>query len=108
MPYFPHQKAHLKASNLLKAPINPKSYVYEVVRVFECDFGKLKVAIFRTYCKNKITEMKIRPEQMMNMDKVPLTFDISTNRTVEKRGLRTVSGNEKSSFTVVLGCQADG
>lgn len=46
------------------------------------------------------------------MDEVPLTFDIPVNRTVEKTGTRTVSirttGNEKSSFTVVLGCQANG
>ncbi|KAK7934312.1 hypothetical protein WMY93_005208 [Mugilogobius chulae] len=46
------------------------------------------------------------------MDEVPLTFDIPVNRTVEKTGTRTVpiltTGNEKSSFTVVLGCQANG
>ncbi|VDK76263.1 unnamed protein product [Dibothriocephalus latus] len=34
------------------------------------------------------------------MDKVPLTFGIPVNRTVEK------TGNEKSSPKVVLGCQA--
>jgi len=46
------------------------------------------------------------------MDEVPLTFEIPLNRTVEKTGTRTESirttGNEKSSFTVVLGCQANG
>ena len=47
------------------------------------------------------------------MDEVPLTFDIPVNRTVEKTGTSMVSticttGNEKSSFTVVLGCQANG
>lgn len=71
-----------------------------------------KLATFRAYCKNKITEKKIRPEHITNMDEVPLTFDIPVNRTVEKTGTRTVSirttGNEKSSFTVVLGCQANG
>ncbi|KAJ8389985.1 hypothetical protein AAFF_G00111460 [Aldrovandia affinis] len=30
-----------------------------------------KMAIFRTYCKNKITEKKIRPEHITNMDEVP-------------------------------------
>ncbi|KAJ8404525.1 hypothetical protein AAFF_G00337920 [Aldrovandia affinis] len=44
------------------------------------------MAIFRTYCKNKITEKKIRPEHITNMDEVPLTFDIPVNRTVEKTG----------------------
>ncbi|KAF4093698.1 hypothetical protein AMELA_G00004910 [Ameiurus melas] len=71
-----------------------------------------KLAIFRTYCKNKITEKKIRPEHITTMDEVPLTFDIPVNRTVQKTGTSTVSirttGNEKSSFTVVLGCQANG
>uniref|UniRef100_A0A8C5PNZ8 HTH CENPB-type domain-containing protein n=1 Tax=Leptobrachium leishanense TaxID=445787 RepID=A0A8C5PNZ8_9ANUR len=71
-----------------------------------------KMAIFHTYCKNKINEKKIRPEHITNMDEVPLTFDIPVNRTVEKTGTSTVSirttGNEKSSFTVVLGCQANG
>ncbi|XP_013880698.1 uncharacterized protein LOC106529748 [Austrofundulus limnaeus] len=71
-----------------------------------------KLANFRTYCRNKITEKKIRPEHIINMDEVPLTFDIPVNRTVDKTGARTVNvrttGNEKSSFTVVLACQADG
>ncbi|KAI3362615.1 hypothetical protein L3Q82_001628 [Scortum barcoo] len=71
-----------------------------------------KLAIFRTYCTNKINEKKIRPEHITNMDEVPLTFDIPVNRTVEKTGTSAVSicttGNEKSSFTVVLGCQANG
>ena len=46
------------------------------------------------------------------MDEVPLTFDIPLKRTVEKTGTSAVNirttGNEKSSFTVVLGCQANG
>ena len=71
-----------------------------------------KLATFRAYCKNKITEKKIHPEHIMNMDEIPLTFDIPVNRTVEKRGTSTVSirttGNEKSSFTVVLACHANG
>ena len=70
-----------------------------------------KLATFRAYCKNKITEKKIHPEQIINMDEIPLTFDIPVNRTVEKRATSTVSirttGNEKSSFTVVLACHAN-
>lgn len=71
-----------------------------------------RMAIFRTYCKDKIIEKKIQPDHITNMDEVPLTFDIPVNRTVEKTGTSTVcirtTGNEKSSFTVVLGCQANG
>ena len=47
---------------------------------------KEKLAIFRTYCINKITEKKIQPNHITNMDEVPLTFDIPMNHTVEKKG----------------------
>lgn len=69
------------------------------------DYEK-KLAIFRTYCKNKIAEKKIRPEHITNMGEVPLTFDIPVKRTVEKTGTSTVSiytaGTKKSSLTVIL------
>ena len=69
---------------------------------------KEKLAIFRTYCINKITEKKIQPNHITNMDKVPLTFDIPMNHTVEKKGTSMVSihttGHVKSAFTIVLGC----
>ena len=46
------------------------------------------------------------------MDEVPLTFDIPINRTVERTGTSAINirttGNEKSSLTVVLACQANG
>ncbi|XP_072769637.1 pogo transposable element with KRAB domain [Nerophis lumbriciformis] len=75
------------------------------------DYGE-KLAIFRTYCRNKIAEKKIRPEHITNMDEVPLTFDFPVDRTVERPGTSSASvrstWNEKSSFTVVLGCQANG
>ncbi|XP_007245626.3 pogo transposable element with KRAB domain isoform X1 [Astyanax mexicanus] len=70
------------------------------------------LAFFRNYCKNKITEKKIRPEHITNMDEVPLSFDIPVNCTVEATGTNSVSIHateyEKSSFTVVLSCQANG
>uniref|UniRef100_A0A1A8FLA7 DDE-1 domain-containing protein n=1 Tax=Nothobranchius korthausae TaxID=1143690 RepID=A0A1A8FLA7_9TELE len=59
-----------------------------------------------------MADKNIRPQHITNMDEVPLTFDITVNRTVEKMGTSTVSvwttGHEKSCFTVVLACQADG
>lgn len=63
---------------------------------------KEELAIFRTYFKNKITEKKIRPQHITNIDEVPLTFDIPMDHTVAKTGTSTVS------FTVVLGCQTNG
>jgi len=50
--------------------------------------------------------------QSGNMDEVPLTFDVPSNKTVEVKGAKKImiktSGNEKSRYTVVLGCCADG
>jgi len=73
-----------------------------------------KLAMFRSCCTNKINVKTIRLEHITNTDEVPLTFDIhpKLSRTVEKTGTSTVSirttENDKSSFTVVLGCQANG
>lgn len=47
-----------------------------------------------------------------NMDETPVWFDMPSARTVNTRGEKTVSitttGHEKSHFTVVLSCLADG
>ncbi|KAF4794458.1 pogo transposable element with KRAB domain-like protein [Turdus rufiventris] len=71
-----------------------------------------KVAMFRSYCKSKITENNIQAKHIINMDEVPLTFDMPLTRTVERTRTPTVpvrtTGNEKSSFTVVLGVSSDG
>jgi len=46
------------------------------------------------------------------MDEVPLTFDVASNKTVDVRGAKSItiktSGNEKTRYTVVLVCCADG
>ncbi|KAF4797635.1 hypothetical protein TURU_071791 [Turdus rufiventris] len=71
-----------------------------------------KVATFRSYCKSKIAENNIEAKHIINMDEVPLTFDMLLIRTVEKTRTPTVpvctTGNKKSSFTVVLGVSSDG
>jgi len=47
-----------------------------------------------------------------NMDETPMTFDLPSNTTVDEMGTKTVSirttGHEKTNFTVVLTCMADG
>ncbi|XP_049577013.1 activating transcription factor 7-interacting protein 1 isoform X2 [Syngnathus scovelli] len=68
--------------------------------------GQEKVSKFHAYCKKIITEKKIQPEHITNMDEVTLSFDIPLNDAVEKTG--TSTGDEKTSFTVVLACQANG
>ena len=50
--------------------------------------------------------------QIGNMDETPMTFDLPPNRTVNPSGAKTVmiktTGHEKTRFTVVLACMADG
>jgi len=50
--------------------------------------------------------------QIGNMDETPMTFDLPGNRTVNPIGEKTVmvktTGHEKTHFTVVLSCMADG
>ena len=47
-----------------------------------------------------------------NMDETPMTFDLPYNTTIDEVGTRSVSihitGHERTSFTVVLTCMADG
>ena len=50
--------------------------------------------------------------QIANMDEATLTFDVPSNKTVDVQGAKTMdvktSGHEKTYFTVVLACCADG
>lgn len=47
-----------------------------------------------------------------NMDETPMWFDLPSNTTIDHKGTKTVTirttGHERSSFTVVLACMADG
>ncbi|KAF6119651.1 hypothetical protein HJG60_010108 [Phyllostomus discolor] len=47
--------------------------------------------------------------QTENVDEVPLTFDVPSNKTVDVKGTKTItSGHDKTHYTVVLSCCADG
>ena len=50
--------------------------------------------------------------QLWNMDDLPLTFDVPSNKTVDVKGAKTImiktSGNKKTHYNVVLACCADG
>jgi hypothetical protein len=51
----------------------------------------------------KVNDYSIHPDHVINMDEVPLTFDLHKNLAVEKTGSSTISikttGHEKISFT---------
>ena len=50
--------------------------------------------------------------QLGKMDEVPLTFDVPSNKTVDVEGAKAIMikayGNEKTRYTAVLACCADG
>lgn len=75
------------------------------------DWEEKKVS-FLNFLAKLIEEKKFNHAQIINMDEVPLTFDCPSNRTVSKSGEKSISiittGNEKTSFTCVLACTANG
>ncbi|KAF8774264.1 Pogo transposable element with KRAB domain like protein [Argiope bruennichi] len=73
---------------------------------------KKKKTSFLQVTRKVIAEGKYSLKNIINMDEVPLTFDCPPNRTVDTCGMKTVSvtttGQEKTHFTVMLACCADG
>lgn len=71
-----------------------------------------KILQFHSYVINLRKTTNFELGQIANMDEVPLTFDVPSNRTVNEKGAKTVSiktsGHEKTHYTVVLACCADG
>jgi len=71
-----------------------------------------KITEFHKYVINMRTKLCFEIGQLGNMDEVPLMFDVSSNKTVDVKGAKTImiktSGNEKTCYTVVLACCADG
>ena len=67
---------------------------------------------FRAFIEEQVNTHNVLPDHIVNMDEVPLTFDIPMNRSVEEKGQKSVSivttGHERSHFTVVLACCGDG
>lgn len=70
-----------------------------------------QVTHFHKFIQTKIAENSIGPDDI-NMDEVPLTFDLPLTRTVNKKGEASVTlktrGHERTHFTCVLGCTASG
>ena len=71
-----------------------------------------KASTFRQFCLMKIEEKNIDHNCIVNMDEVPVPFDMPPNRTIEQVGANSVpiitTGNEKTSCTVVLACSSSG
>lgn len=71
-----------------------------------------KIASFHTFIINQRKQINFELSQIGNMDETPMCFDLPGNRTIDSKGKRTVqirtTGHEKTHFTVVLSCMADG
>ena len=69
---------------------------------------KRKITEFHTYVINMRKKLCFEIGQLGNMDEVPLTFYVPTNKTVDVKGAKTImiktSGNKKTRYTVVLAC----
>ena len=71
-----------------------------------------KIIEFHKYVINMRNKLCFEIVQLGNMNEIPLTVDVPSNKTVDVKGARTImiktSGNEKTRYTVVLACCADG
>ena len=71
-----------------------------------------KVSAFHSFVINLRKMNGYNLSQIGNMDETPMTFDMPGNQTVDTVGSKTImiktTGHEKTHFTVVLACVADG
>jgi hypothetical protein len=71
-----------------------------------------KITKFQQFLINQRKHYNYDTVHIGNMDETPVWFDMPTAKTISKRGEKTVlirtTGHEKSRFTVVLTCMADG
>ena len=71
-----------------------------------------KVLSFQRYIIKKRKEVDYPMCMIGNMDETPMNFDMPSNQTVDIKGKKTImiktTVHEKTHFTVVLACTADG
>lgn len=76
------------------------------------DDWEKKLDDFREFVHKEISQHDLSPDDVINMDEVPMVFDIPPTRSVAEVGVKTVAvattGHERTSFTVVLACTAGG
>ena len=82
-----------------------------IAQKLPCEY-KRKIIEFHKYVINMRKKLCFQTGQLGNMVEVPLTFDVPSNKTVDVKGAKTImiktSSNEKTRYTVVLACCADG
>lgn len=76
------------------------------------EFYEEKVLSFHKFVINTRQQFSYELSQIGNMDETPLNLDCPDNHTIDEKGAKTIAirttGHEKSHFTCVLTCMADG
>jgi len=71
-----------------------------------------KIFNFQRFMINQRKKHNYLLSNIGNMDETPMNFDMVGNRTISSKGEKTIllktTGHEKTRFTVVLACMADG
>uniref|UniRef100_K7FIJ0 HTH CENPB-type domain-containing protein n=1 Tax=Pelodiscus sinensis TaxID=13735 RepID=K7FIJ0_PELSI len=75
------------------------------------DEWEMKIDDFKTFVFKEINQLGLKPNKVIYMHKVPMSFDISATQSVEETGSKTVrvatTSHERTCFTV-LACAANG
>uniref|UniRef100_K7FGE7 DDE-1 domain-containing protein n=1 Tax=Pelodiscus sinensis TaxID=13735 RepID=K7FGE7_PELSI len=86
--------------------------VHERTSVGQClpDEWEKKMDDFKTFLHKEINQLGLKPNNVINMDEVPMSFDIPATHSVVETGSKTVSvaTTECTCFTVVLTCTPNG
>ena len=95
---------YLMRKVLIKKKTGPKPKINSV--------SKLRFKRQISTLQARSEKAKLRQTQIGNMDEVPMNFDMVGNRIVDTKGKMTIfvktTGNDKTRFTVILTCMADG
>ena len=71
-----------------------------------------KITKFHSFVLGLRKKYNFDLQQIGNMDETPMFFDLPGNRTIDSIGKKTIqirtTGHERTHFTVVLACMADG
>ena len=71
-----------------------------------------KIVSFQKFVLDARKKIGFEISPIGNMDEVPLTSDVPSNKTIDVKGAKTVtmktSGHDETHYMVVLSCCADG
>uniref|UniRef100_K7FYY8 DDE-1 domain-containing protein n=1 Tax=Pelodiscus sinensis TaxID=13735 RepID=K7FYY8_PELSI len=76
------------------------------------DEWEKKMDDFKDFVHKEINQLGLKPNVVINMDEVPMSFDIPATQSVAATGVKIVgvaiTGHERTCFTVILACMEGG